>query len=157
VGRTAIPAQPAAAEPAAPPAAEQAPEKTSPAVAPGQVRNCLIVDDSRVMRRVSRSVVESLGFAAAEAEDGREALARCEAGMPDLILLDWNMPVMSGIEFIAALRAKPGGDKPMVVFCTTENDPAIIGKGVAAGADGFVTKPFDPATLQAKLVRLGAA
>jgi len=110
------------------------------------------------MRKVSRSVVEKLGFAAAEAEDGREALARCEAdGMPDLILLDWNMPIMTGIEFITALRSSPGGTSPMVVFCTTETDPAIIGKGVAAGADGFVTKPFDPATLQGKLERLGVA
>ena len=156
MGRSAIPAQPDAAE--APPAAAEPPaERSVAAKAPGQLRNCLIVDDSRVMRKVSRMVVESLGYTAAEAEDGREALGRCGSGMPDLILLDWNMPVMTGIEFITALRAQPGGDKPMVVFCTTENDPAIIGKGVAAGADGFVTKPFDPATLQAKLVRLGAA
>ncbi len=140
-----------AAAPAAP-ASEAAAETARDAA-----RSCLIVDDSRVMRRVSRQVVESLGLSVTEAENGSEALARCAAAMPDLILLDWNMPVMSGIEFIAELRAKPGGDRPMVVFCTTENDPAIIGKGVAAGADGFVTKPFDPATLQAKLQRLGAA
>ena len=109
------------------------------------------------MRSVSRRVAESLGFSVVEAENGQEALGRCELAMPDLILLDWNMPVMTGIEFIAELRRKPGGDKPMVVFCTTENDPAIIGKGVAAGADGFVTKPFDHATLQARLQRIGAA
>ena len=128
----------------------------APAAAREAGRTCLIVDDSRVMRKVSRQVVESLGLTVNEAEDGREALARCERAMPDLILLDWNMPVMTGIEFIAELRRKPGGDKPMVVFCTTENDPAIIGKGVAAGADGFVTKPFDHATLQARLQRIGA-
>lgn len=141
-------------------AAAPMPAPREPVVAKtaGQARRCLIVDDSRVMRKVARGVAETLGFATAEAEDGREALARCEAGgMPDLVLLDWNMPVMTGIEFIAALRAMPGGDAPMVVFCTTENDPAIIGKGVAAGADGFVTKPFDPATLQNKLQRLGVA
>lgn len=143
-------ARPASAE------AAQAAEVQAPAA--GQARRCLIVDDSRVMRSVSRRVVESLGYAVAEAENGQEALARCETGgMPDLILLDWNMPIMTGIEFIAALRAQPGGDAPKVVFCTTENDPAIVGRGIAAGADGFVTKPFDGQTLQAKLQRIGAA
>jgi two-component system, chemotaxis family, chemotaxis protein CheY len=120
-------------------------------------RNCLIVDDSRVMRAVSRRVVESLGFLVTEAENGQEALARCGVAMPDLILLDWNMPVMTGIEFITALRDQPGGGHPKVVFCTTENEPAIVGRGIAAGADGFVTKPFDDQTLSAKLQRIGAA
>ncbi|HLV06815.1 MAG TPA: response regulator [Croceibacterium sp.] len=121
------------------------------------MQTCLIVDDSRVMRSVSRRVAESLGFTVTEAENGQEALARCERAMPDLILLDWNMPVMSGIDFIAALRAQPGGENPKVVFCTTENEPSTVGRGIAAGADGFVTKPFDDRTLQAKLQRIGAA
>ena len=138
------------------PAAQPVPAAAAAPVAAG-ARRCLIVDDSRVMRSVSRRVIESLGFTVAEAENGQEAIARCEATMPDLILLDWNMPVMSGIEFIAALRAQPAGREPKVVFCTTENDPAVVGRGIAAGADGFVTKPFDPATLQAKLQRIGAA
>jgi two-component system chemotaxis response regulator CheY len=109
------------------------------------------------MRSVSRRVVQSLGFTALEAENGQEALARCAVSMPDLILLDWNMPVMTGIEFITALRAQPGGTGPKVVFCTTENEPAIVGRGIAAGADGFVTKPFDDKTLSDKLQRIGAA
>jgi two-component system chemotaxis response regulator CheY len=109
------------------------------------------------MRAISRRVVSNLGFAVTEAENGQEALARCEGGMPDLILLDWNMPVMTGIEFITALRALPGGAQPKVVFCTTENDPSIVGLGVSAGADGFVTKPYDDQTLLAKLQRIGAA
>ena len=91
------------------------------------------------MRSVSRRVVESLGFLVTEAENGQEALARCGVAMPDLILLDWNMPVMTGIEFITALRAAPGGGRPKVVFCTTEHEPAIVGRGIAAGADGFVS------------------
>ena len=108
------------------------------------------------MRSVSRRVVESLGFLVTEAENGQEALARCGVAMPDLILLDWNMPVMTGIEFITALRATAGGGHPKVVFCTTENEPAIVGRGIAAGADGFVTQPFDDQTLSAKLQRIGA-
>ncbi len=109
------------------------------------------------MRSVSRRVAEGLGFSVIEAENGQEALGRCEIAMPDLILLDWNMPVMTGIEFVTALRAKPDGQQPKVVFCTTENEPATVGRGIAAGADGFVTKPFDDATLKAKLHRIGAA
>ena len=108
------------------------------------------------MRSVSRRVVESLGFLVTEAENGQEALARCGVAMPDLILLDWNRPVMTGIEFITALRATAGGGHPKVVFCTTENEPEIVGRGIAAGADGFVTKPFDDQTLSAKLQRIGA-
>lgn len=102
-------------------------------------------------------MAENLGFSVIEAENGQEALGRCEIATPDLILLDWNMPVMSGLEFITALRAQTGGQHPKVVFCTTENEPATVGLGIAAGADGFVTKPFDDATLQAKLQRIGAA
>jgi len=141
-------------------AAEPQPAATTavrPAAASAAARSCLIVDDSRVMRKVSRRVAESLGFAVAEAENGQEALGRCAAAMPDLILLDWNMPVMTGIEFITALRAQAGGGAPKVVFCTTENEPAVVGRGIAAGADGFVTKPFDDQSLQAKLQRIGAA
>ncbi|HEU4650618.1 MAG TPA: response regulator, partial [Croceibacterium sp.] len=68
------------------------------------MKHCLIVDDSRVIRKVSRHIVESFEFEVSEAENGQDALAKCEEGMPDLILLDWNMPVMNGIEFICELR-----------------------------------------------------
>ena len=109
------------------------------------------------MRSVSRRVVESLGFLVTEAENGQEALARCGVAMPDLILLDWNMPVMTGIEFITALRATAGGGHPKVVFCTTENDVAHIREAIEAGADEYVMKPFDHDTLQMKLQLIGAA
>ena len=121
------------------------------------MKNCLIVDDSRVIRKVSRHIVETLGFAVDEAADGQEALAKCDEAMPDVILLDWNMPVMSGIEFIVQLRQREGGDKPKVVFCTTENDVAHIREAIAAGADEYVMKPFDHDTLQIKLQLIGAA
>jgi len=135
----------------------RAPAPARPQAAAQEARQCLIVDDSRVIRRVSRGIVEALGFEAAEAENGEEALARCAKAMPDLILLDWNMPVMTGIQFCAALRAQPGGRKPKVVFCTTENEPTFIGKAIAAGADGYVVKPFDESTMRDKLQRIGAA
>jgi len=121
------------------------------------MKTCLIVDDSRVIRKVSRHMVESLGFEVEEAGDGQEALEQCDRSMPDVILLDWNMPVMSGIEFITMLRQRPGGAQPKVVFCTTENDVAHIREAIDAGADEYVMKPFDHETLQIKLQLVGVA
>ncbi len=121
------------------------------------MKSCLIVDDSRVIRKVSRHILESLGFEVDEAENGRDGLERCEAAMPDVVLLDWNMPVMTGIEFITQLRLRSGGDKPKVVFCTTENDIAHIREAISAGADEYVMKPFDHETLQIKLQLVGMA
>jgi len=121
------------------------------------MKNCLIVDDSRVIRKVSRHILEGMGFAVSEASDGREALNHCDGAMPDVILLDWNMPVMSGLEFIGLLRQRSGGDQPKVVFCTTENDVAHIRAAIDAGADEYVMKPFDRETLQIKLQLVGIA
>ena len=121
------------------------------------MKNCLIVDDSRVVRKVSRHIVEGFGFEVDEAENGQEALTKCRAGMPDLILLDWNMPIMSGLEFIIALREMEGGGQPKVMFCTTEHDVSHVREGISAGADEYVMKPFDHDTLQMKLQLIGAA
>ena len=121
------------------------------------MKTCLIIDDSRVIRKVSRHILETLGFEVEEAENGQQGLDRCEAAMPDAILLDWNMPVMTGIEFITKLRQREGGDTPKVVFCTTENDVAHIREAISAGADEYVMKPFDHETLQIKLQLVGMA
>lgn len=121
------------------------------------MKSCLIVDDLRVIRKVSRHMVEALGLTVDEAANGQEALDHCDTAMPDVILLDWNMPVMSGIEFINHLRARPDGATPKVVFCTTENDVAHIREAIQAGADEYVMKPFDHETLQIKLQLVGAA
>ena len=121
------------------------------------MKHCLVVDDSRVIRKVSRHILESLGFSVDEAEHGREGLERCEAAMPDVILLDWNMPVMSGMEFLRALRQSEWEQQPKVVFCTTENDISHIRAAIAAGADEYVMKPFDRETLHSKLQIVGLA
>ena len=119
------------------------------------MKPCLIVDDLRVIRKVARHIVESLAFAVIEAENGENALEVCEGGLPDPILLDWNMPVMNGNEFIGALRRMPGGDAPKVVFCTTENDVAHIREAIEAGADEYVMKPFDHDIVTAKFQEVG--
>ena len=121
------------------------------------MKRCLIVDDSRVIRKVSRHILESLGFTVDEAENGQDGLDQCASSMPDVVLLDWNMPIMSGIEFLVQLRRREGGDKPKVVFCTTENDVAHIREAIKAGADEYVMKPFDHETLQIKLQLVGFA
>lgn len=117
----------------------------------------LIVDDSAVVRKVARRILEGLSFRTAEAEDGAQALVSCEGEMPDAVLLDWNMPVMDGCEFLRRLRRMPAGDRPKVVFCTTENDVAQIARAIHAGADEYVMKPFDREIITAKLQEVGLA
>ncbi len=119
------------------------------------MKHCLVVDDSRVIRQVARRMLEELSFAVSEAGDGQEALTTCRTGMPDAILLDWNMPVMNGIEFLQALRKEEKGQDPVVVFCTTENDIERITLAMEAGANEFIMKPFDKDILTAKLSEVG--
>lgn len=110
-----------------------------------------------MIRKVSRRIVEGRGYTVIEAENGEEGLARCKAAMPDLVITDWNMPVMGGIEFVTALRAIPADRQPKVVFCTTNSGARDIHKGIAAGADEYVIKPFDEHAFLSKLQAIGAA
>ena len=119
------------------------------------MKTCLVVDDSRVVRKVARKILEGLDFSCDEAEDGQQAMERCLRQMPDAILLDWNMPIMSGIEFLRRLRKMTGGDEPRVVFCTTENDLAHIQEALSSGADEYIMKPFDSDIIQNKFVQVG--
>ena len=120
------------------------------------MKSCLIVDDSKVIRLVARKILEDLKFETEEATDGQIALEACRRKMPSAILLDWNMPVMSGIDFLRALRALPGGgETPRVLFCTTENDLQHIQEAITAGADEYIMKPFDSEIIQAKFAQVG--
>ncbi|WP_375391474.1 response regulator [uncultured Sphingomonas sp.] len=121
------------------------------------MKTCLVVDDSKVIRKVARHILETLDFTVSEACDGREALDACRAAAPDVVLLDWNMPVMSGMEFLRALRDSDVAGRPKVVFCTTENGMGHIRAAIEAGADEYVMKPFDRDTLQSKLRIVGVA
>jgi two-component system chemotaxis response regulator CheY len=118
-------------------------------------RTCLIVDDSRVVRKVARRILESNGFAVVEAADGQQALIACREGLPDCVLLDWNMPVMDGITFLRQLRREFGPDKPPVVFCTTENDINHIAQAIESGAQEYIMKPFDEEILMGKFSQVG--
>jgi len=121
------------------------------------LKSCLVVDDSRVIRKVARRILEELGFDIAEASDGLEALAWCRAVMPDAVLLDWNLPMMSGLEFLKQLRQEPEGDKPTVIFCTVENDLERIREALDAGADEYIMKPFDGDIIAGKFAQAGLA
>lgn len=128
------------------------PGREAPAAA---AKTCLIVDDSRVIRKVAAKIAMSLGYVPVEAQDGHEALARCKQSMPDLVLTDWNMPEMDGITFVTKLREIPTPKEPVVVFCTSYGEAQDIHDGIAAGADDYIVKPFDEAALRAKLEKLG--
>ncbi|RZJ01657.1 MAG: response regulator [Brevundimonas sp.] len=118
-------------------------------------RTCLIVDDSRIIRKVARRIVEGLGLEVDESADGAEALSFCAGMMPEVILLDWSMPVMDGMTFLRRLRELPGGDKPKILFCTIETRADRIAEALEAGADDYVMKPFDGEILQSKLAEVG--
>lgn len=119
------------------------------------MKTCLVVDDSSVVRKIARRILEEIGFAVVEAEDGERALEVCKKGLPDGVLLDWNMPVMDGFEFLSHLRRMPGGDQPKVVFCTTENDIDHISRALNAGANEYIMKPFDKDIVSAKFQEVG--
>lgn len=119
------------------------------------MKSCLVVDDSKVIRKVARRILEELDFDIREAVDGQDALDSCLNELPDVVLLDWNMPVMNGLDFLKALRACDGGDKPVVVFCTTENDMSHISAAISAGADEYIMKPFDREIIESKFSQVG--
>jgi len=118
-------------------------------------RSCLVVDDSMVVRKAARRIIEGLGFAVREAKDGQEALEACRAALPEAVLLDWNMPVMDGITFLRAARAEFGPDQPRIIFCTTESEFSRIVEALEAGAQEYVMKPFDAEIIRDKFVQAG--
>jgi len=121
------------------------------------MKSCLIVDDSSVVRKVARRILEDMDYIVDEAEDGQDAFEKCRQEMPDAILLDWNMPIMSGLEFLKLLRAYVGGDKPRIVYCTVENDIGAIAMALKAGASDYMMKPFDRHILESKFEMREAA
>lgn len=115
----------------------------------------LVVDDSRVVRKIARRILERAGFVVDEACDGADALRHLRQECPDAVLLDWNMPIMNGIDCLRALRQEFGQDEPCVIVCTTENQPDFIVTAIEAGAQEYIMKPFDDVLLLGKLEQLG--
>jgi two-component system chemotaxis response regulator CheY len=117
----------------------------------------LIIDDSRAMRRILTSIVKGIGYQVVEAEDGVDGLEKLEADPSiDLVLVDWNMPKMNGLDFVINVRARPQYEKLHMVMVTTETEPARMARALMAGVDEFVMKPFTPSILIDKLKLIGA-
>jgi two-component system chemotaxis response regulator CheY len=116
----------------------------------------LVVDDSRAVRRIIGEMLKELDFEIVEAENGRRALEQLSAhGCPDVILVDWNMPEMNGLEFLIAARAMEEYENVPIMMVTTETEMERMAQAFVAGANEYVMKPFDKATIHEKLQILG--
>jgi two-component system chemotaxis response regulator CheY len=117
----------------------------------------LVIDDSRAMRLILSRITSQLGFEVWQAGNGREALDLLEASesVPRVALVDWNMPVMNGLEFVTAVRAEPRYRSMTIMMVTTEGEQSNIVRALAAGAHEYVIKPFTPDAIEEKLALLG--
>ena len=107
------------------------------------MKTCLVVDDSSIVRKVARRIVEGWDSKSSRRKTASKRWRSARRHMPEAVLLDWNMPVMDGFEFLGRMRRLPGGDEPKVVFCTTENSIGHIAKAMGGGANEYIMKPFD--------------
>jgi two-component system chemotaxis response regulator CheY len=118
---------------------------------------CLVIDDSRAMRMILKRIVARLNFEVSEAGDGQEALdvLATLTEVPELALIDWNMPIMNGLEFVTKVRADQRLREMTLVMVTTESEQSQIVRALAAGAHEYVIKPFTEGAMIEKLALLG--
>jgi len=118
--------------------------------------HALVIDDSRSMRMILRRILDGVGFTVTEAGHGQEALDHLNGGLrPDICLIDWNMPVMNGYEFVTAVRSNREWRDITLMMVTTESEHSNIVAALAAGAHEYVIKPFTPDAIRDKLELLG--
>jgi two-component system chemotaxis response regulator CheY len=116
----------------------------------------LVIDDSRAMRRIVSQILEGLGYEVRDAAHGREGLDVLDEGwVPDLATIDWNMPVMDGLQFVSAVRANPAWRSMTMMMVTSESEHTQIVRALAAGAHEYVIKPFTADAIRDKLALLG--
>lgn len=116
----------------------------------------LVIDDSRSMRAILSRILHDVGAEVDEAPDGRAAIERLELGpLPDLALVDWHMPVMNGLEFVAAAHGRPEWRSMSIMMVTTESEQEQVVRALVAGAHEYLIKPFTPEALREKLSLLG--
>jgi len=120
------------------------------------MKSCLVVDDSSIVRKVERRIMENLQFTAEEAEQGQDAIAFCQAkGVPDAILVDCSLPDMTSSELVTLLRSLPNGGKTFIMYCASENEPRDITRAMSAGANDYILKPFTREELKDRLAAAG--
>ena len=120
------------------------------------MKRCLIADPSEIIRKVARHYLEQMSYEVLEASSADEALALCREHSIDAIILDWRLPGKSPVEFLTALRFSGGNTrKPLVIYATSENDPADISRAFSAGADSYLMKPFDRTSFRETLSNAG--
>ncbi len=118
----------------------------------------LVIDDSKTTRMILRRMLKELGFEVEEAENGREALDLLESDFaPNIVLVDWNMPVMDGYQFVKAVRSKPKFNKLVLMMVTTETELDRLIAALEVGIDEYVMKPFTKEVIEEKLEILGFA
>ena len=118
--------------------------------------HALVIDDSRSMRMILRRILDGVGFTVTEAGHGQEALDHLNGGLtPDICLIDWNMPVMNGYEFVTEVRKNRDWRDVTLMMVTTESEHSNIVAALAAGAHEYVIKPFTPDAIRDKLELLG--
>ena len=116
----------------------------------------LVIDDSKAMRIILKQILESIGGQVEKAGNGKEGIDKLKSmGQPDLVLVDWNMPEMNGLDFVRAVRAEPNYRKLPIMMVTTETESSQMGKALAAGANEYVMKPFTKDVIKEKLKLLG--
>ena len=117
--------------------------------------SCLIADDSKIIRLLLSKIMSNLGFSVIEAEDGEDVVELTQLKEPDLIIMDWNLPVLDGIDVLYKIREMKIGKSPKVIFCSSSSDLERIDKAINGGADDYIMKPFDEDIISSKLTILG--
>lgn len=115
----------------------------------------LVVDDSPLIRKIAKQILQKNGFDVIEAENGKSALEMCKKFNPLGVLLDWEMPVLNGIEFLKQVNKADLNPNPKIIFCTSQNSFENIQKALEYGADEYIMKPFDESLIIQKLIQVG--
>lgn len=113
--------------------------------------SCIVADDSKIMRMLIRKIIENFGYNVNEAENGEDVLEQCVKNMPDLVICDWELPLIDGIDVLLKIRTDKKVKQPVFIFCSYVRDPQIIEQAIKAGADDFIIRPFDEDIIASKL------
>lgn len=116
---------------------------------------CVIADDSKIIRMVLSKIFLGLGFEVFEAEDGEDVIEKCIENQPEVVVMDWWLPIIDGIDVLYKIRNSKQIRAPKIIFCSSNTDPEKISEALQGGADDYLMKPFDEEIIKSKLIILG--